>query len=1131
MSQVITNAFEQYWQSSLAAEQPVVLDEFILADIPNLDITSPIDPDTGLPPESQIVHRQNVDQRGRINNNAVAYTIVMDTTVGDFSFNAMYLRNKQNGVIGMIVYKGRETKLKTDQTTGQTGNSLVKSMLMGYDQAAEATLTNVDAGTWQIDYAARLRGQDEDLRQLASQLYGHHTFIGDGFKVVQQDGGHQVTQGVAIIGGLRIELKQDEVIHPGTKPIGVWVDVHRSGSLLSEHQNHFTIITSVADLTDHVDNNGYPHYVAKLGTLDLLGAVDDERGVIQNAGNLGETRHLWARSLAEAGYHLVDGSFESGAFLAKRNDAVLFESNGKCFVWTGEFPSHGIDIPKKSTPESTGGASWRYVDDSLRGQLFAGPLVERNGAVALRDFISIHEFGVVFDSGVTDNTAALNEAFQSGKKIWINDPGEGNFAQVTGTVYYDSRTTIMGPGKYRPVIKAAASMPGELDLIAPINETYSSFNYLRNILMFDLCVDANGFNRTKTVGYVGEWGRAIRIGAIFDSLFIRVNAVGGPQHGIDVACWKDNHIGIGHNGKAIGRPFNVILSECDATDWVYDDGITTHGCYDILIEKPTTRITDTAKAAHTYDQTQKGIEVDDGSINIHVDEGRHYGNNTFTMGFSVATHANAPAARGVHFSRCKAEECLTGFGAWADPDTTAGFVFPSDKWLCRNITFTDCTLVKPSLKADDTNFPSRFIDIQNFMSVEANGMSLSICDADGAYYTPLSLINLTPAVDVKIKNIKITGVPGIPSISHAIPRGAAWVRISSPMSSNIEIDGFNIDNIGFADRLISDTTAPALKSVKNLRCDSIPADGQTKVAIYSSANAEFKNIKLPVGMEYFRIGRTFNSHDAGDVDVYLTAEKKILGGITIRSETDAAGAQVKPGIVFDRQFSSASDPTGINGKGSVAFRTSNEVGGAFSISAYHEDLGEYRPIVYARSTTSPAKAWNPVIDNDTALGEPANRWKVIYAATGTVNTSDANDKTAPQPITDPVLDAWGDVQLITFQWLDAIQQKGADLARWHFGVIAQQVRDSFLAHGLDGTRYGLLCYDEWEDEYKPVIDARENQETGEFEEYDTGETIQTQVAGTRWGIRPDQCLFLEAAYQRRQMKRIESRLALLEKAD
>ncbi|WP_404839925.1 phage tail protein [Aeromonas media] len=353
MSQVITNAFEQYWQSSLAAEQPVVLDEFILADIPNLDITAPIDPDTVLPPESQIVHRQNVDQRGRINNNAVAYTIVMDTTVGDFSFNAMYLRNKQNGVIGMIVYKGRETKLKTDQTTGQTGNSLVKSMLMGYDQAAEATLTNVDAGTWQIDYAARLRGQDEDLRQLASQLYGHHTFIGDGFKVVQQDGGHQVTQGVAIVGGLRIDMKQPEVIHPGTKPIGVWVDVHRSGSLLSEHQNHFTIITSVADLTDHVDGNGYQHYVAKLATVQADSTVIDGRGQGGSGGSgaIPDTFALWKRSMAEVGYDLV-GQFGTKLTIQNAKQVLLSKEGTKAYAWQGELPK---DVPADATLENTGG--------------------------------------------------------------------------------------------------------------------------------------------------------------------------------------------------------------------------------------------------------------------------------------------------------------------------------------------------------------------------------------------------------------------------------------------------------------------------------------------------------------------------------------------------------------------------------------------------------------------------------------------------------------------------------------------------------------------------------------------------------------------------------------------------------
>lgn len=368
MSQVITNAFEQYWQSSLAAEQPVVLDEFILANIPNLDITSPIDPDTSLPPESQIVHRQNVDQRGRINNNAVAYTIVMDTTVGDFSFNAMYLRNKQNGVIGMIVYKGRETKLKTDQSTGQTGNSLVKSMLMGYDQAAEATLTNVDAGTWQIDYAARLRGQDEDLRQLASQLYGHHTFIGDGFKVVQQDGGHQVTPGVAIIGGLRVELKAPEVIYPGSKPIGVWVDVHRAGSLLSEHQNHFTIITSVADLTDHVDSSGYQHFVAKLGTILADSTIEDGRGSAGGgAGSIPDTFALWKRSMAEAGYDLI-GQFGIRMTIENAAQVVLSKDGKDVFLWTGELPK---DVKEDEYPLD-GVNGWRRVtDDHLRDDLLS----------------------------------------------------------------------------------------------------------------------------------------------------------------------------------------------------------------------------------------------------------------------------------------------------------------------------------------------------------------------------------------------------------------------------------------------------------------------------------------------------------------------------------------------------------------------------------------------------------------------------------------------------------------------------------------------------------------------------------------------------------------------------------------
>lgn len=277
MSQVITNAFETYWQGCLTDQSPVVLDEVVLADIPDLDITAPINPDTGLPAPGYIVHRHPVDQRGRVNNNAVAYTIVMDTTVGDFSFNAMYLINKATGIVGMIVFKGREEKVKTDASTNTTGNSMVKSMLMEYDRAADATMTNVAAGTWQIDYSARLNGMEEEQRQHALQLFGHHSFIDDGFQLIEQSGIYKVMPGKAIVGGLYLHLEKAQTVYPGAKPIGVWVDAFRAGTLLSAWENRFSLVTSVSDLNDYQDQSGYLHSVAKIATIGADGSIKDHR--------------------------------------------------------------------------------------------------------------------------------------------------------------------------------------------------------------------------------------------------------------------------------------------------------------------------------------------------------------------------------------------------------------------------------------------------------------------------------------------------------------------------------------------------------------------------------------------------------------------------------------------------------------------------------------------------------------------------------------------------------------------------------------------------------------------------------------------------------------------------------------
>ncbi|MGL5841167.1 MAG: phage tail protein [Aeromonas hydrophila] len=277
MSQVITNAFASYWQACLTDEAPVVLDAVVLANIPDLDPDLPISPDDSLPPEAQIVHRQAVDQRGRINLDAVAYTIVMDTSVGDFEFNAMYLINTEANLVGMIVHKGLEAKLKTDATTGQTGNSLVKSMLMEYDRASLATVTTVDASTWQIDYAARLAGIDEDMRRLALPLYGPAWFEGDGFVVTNNAGVYHVNPGVGVIGGLLAVLSDDQIVTPTAMPMGVWADVYRAGSLLGAWENRVALVLSGAALADYTDSDGHQHYVTKVAVINRDGSVTDTR--------------------------------------------------------------------------------------------------------------------------------------------------------------------------------------------------------------------------------------------------------------------------------------------------------------------------------------------------------------------------------------------------------------------------------------------------------------------------------------------------------------------------------------------------------------------------------------------------------------------------------------------------------------------------------------------------------------------------------------------------------------------------------------------------------------------------------------------------------------------------------------
>lgn len=147
----------------------------------------------------------------------------------------------------------------------------------------------------------------------------------------------------------------------------------------------------------------------------------------------------------------------------------------------------------------------------------------------------------------------------------------------------------------------------------------------------------------------------------------------------------------------------------------------------------------------------------------------------------------------------------------------------------------------------------------------------------------------------------------------------------------------------------------------------------------------------------------------------------------------------------------------------------------------------------------------PVLDNAYSIGEAANRATVVYATTGTINTSDARSKTEILPIDDAVLRAWGKVKFYQYKLVESVKEKGINNARIHFGSVVQQVIESFESEGLDPFAYGLICYDEW-----GALEERLNTETGEVMQ-------EAREAGNRYGLRYDEALVLECAYLRSRL--------------
>ena len=85
------------------------------------------------------------------------------------------------------------------------------------------------------------------------------------------------------------------------------------------------------------------------------------------------------------------------------------------------------------------------------------------------------------------------------------------------------------------------------------------------------------------------------------------------------------------------------------------------------------------------------------------------------------------------------------------------------------------------------------------------------------------------------------------------------------------------------------------------------------------------------------------------------------------------------------------------------------------------------------------------------LGTANHKWKDVYATNATINTSDRNAKQDISIIDDKLLDAWGNIKLVSFKFKDAVEKKGDD-ARIHAGYIAQNIQEELKKYDIDACK-------------------------------------------------------------------------------
>ena len=271
-----------------------------------------------------------------------------------------------------------------------------------------------------------------------------------------------------------------------------------------------------------------------------------------------QAREALRRSYAEAGYNLVDGSFEAGGTLLNANDALLQERTGKTFSG-----------PAATVPAGTNPASGGFVDRS-------GELLRSSLGYRVVDFLPIDRV----TDGSVDYVEQVQQAVDAAAaaKAWLEWP---DFP-----IGVSAPPQVVPPEQHPYVILARDNSlwknQANLKLLPQSTSGYSVIRIrdVDNVYMHKPKVHGD---KTTHIGVDGEWGYGFEVGSgatnveIFepetidcwgDSIYIGLvwGETRPDVHPKNVTIIRPKDTGSRRNGISFTSGVNVTIHHPEAND-------------------------------------------------------------------------------------------------------------------------------------------------------------------------------------------------------------------------------------------------------------------------------------------------------------------------------------------------------------------------------------------------------------------------------------------------------------------------------------------------------------------------------------------------------------------------------------